>query len=107
MIEPFLILTAVSQALVGIVNLISIKLTLRIRRPVRWRLLAVAPVITDATRRLLPDGGFRFEPRAQAAIKGKQIGLAPWAPRARAERGVSAREEVGVRRRARAASVPD
>jgi hypothetical protein len=44
--------------------------------------------------------------RAQVPMS-KQIGVALWAPRARAELGVALREEAGALGRAGAASVPD
>ncbi len=64
-------------------------------------------LITDATRRLLPDDGLRWQARAPVPMKGKQIGVALWAPRARTELEVSARAQVGARGRAGAVTVPD
>ncbi len=38
-------------------------------------------LITDATRRLLPPGGFEFEPRQPVQLRGKSDEVALWVPR--------------------------
>jgi class 3 adenylate cyclase len=40
-------------------------------------------LITDATRKLLPDESFEFEERPSVALKGKQVEVKLWVPRAR------------------------
>lgn len=64
-------------------------------------------LITDATRRLLPDSSFRLQRRASVAMKGKQRDVRLWAPAAPTEAAVAAFEDGGGSRRAGAASVPD
>jgi adenylate cyclase len=66
-------------------------------------------LITDATKCLLLEQGFRFEPRAEVVLKGKQVGVQLWAPSAGSELTASARDGAGagVRGRAGAASMPD
>jgi adenylate cyclase len=63
-------------------------------------------LITEATRRLLPEGEFELEPREEVALRGRQAGVRLWAPRTwTAEDG--ARAADGARGRAGATPVPD
>jgi class 3 adenylate cyclase len=44
-------------------------------------------LITDATRKLLPDESFEFEERPSVALKGKQVEVKLWVPQARDRTG--------------------
>jgi class 3 adenylate cyclase len=54
-------------------------------------------LITDFTRKLLPDGRFEFEERPPVPLKGKRQQVRLWAPRARTEASASSQHR-GARR---------
>ncbi|HEY5187977.1 MAG TPA: adenylate/guanylate cyclase domain-containing protein [Solirubrobacteraceae bacterium] len=64
-------------------------------------------LITEATRRLLPEAEFQLQERDEVALRGRQAGVRLWAPLARDASARAARTGEGTRGRAGAAPVPD
>ncbi len=74
-LDTFLLLFVISEAVVAIDNVLSIKLTRRIWRPVRGDDV----LITDATRALLLASSFELEERPPVPLKGKREEVRLWA----------------------------